>query len=170
MRLAWWREALQKLDHGPAPAEPLLEALAMHVLPRGVTGATLAAIEHGWSALIDADIGNAAILRHGRERGRNLFGAAAAIVGAKDQRLPLAGEVWALTDIGFRHSQARLREAALESARALARDIPAGRWPAAAHSLASLFILARRDADTGRRTQGSPGRLLRILALRITGR
>src|ERR1700760_3804181 len=28
IRLAWWREALERLDAAPPPAEPLLEALA----------------------------------------------------------------------------------------------------------------------------------------------
>ncbi|NWP05716.1 hypothetical protein GY977_23280, partial [Escherichia coli] len=32
MRLAWWREALEKLDHAPAPAEPVLKALETEVL------------------------------------------------------------------------------------------------------------------------------------------
>ena len=41
MRLAWWREALERLDHAPPPAEPVLQALAATVLPR-VTGAELA--------------------------------------------------------------------------------------------------------------------------------
>ena len=42
MRLTWWSEALERLDLSPPPAEPLLQALAGEVLPRGVTGAALA--------------------------------------------------------------------------------------------------------------------------------
>ena len=34
MRLAWWREALERLDSAPPPAEPVLQALATHVLPK----------------------------------------------------------------------------------------------------------------------------------------
>ncbi|RYE01298.1 MAG: hypothetical protein EOP61_11635, partial [Sphingomonadales bacterium] len=48
MRLAWWREALERLDSAPAPAEPVLRALAGEVLPLGVTGASLVPIVHGW--------------------------------------------------------------------------------------------------------------------------
>ena len=33
IKLAWWREALEKLDSRPAPGEPVLEAVAAHVLP-----------------------------------------------------------------------------------------------------------------------------------------
>jgi 15-cis-phytoene synthase len=80
MRLAWWREALDRLDQGSAPAEPLLVALADHVLPHGVTGAAMASIEDGWAALIDGEVDDAAIARHGRERGGNLFEAAAKLL------------------------------------------------------------------------------------------
>ena len=45
IRLAWWREALDRLDHHPPPPEPRLQAVAAHLLSRGVTGAALATIE-----------------------------------------------------------------------------------------------------------------------------
>jgi len=170
MRLAWWREALEKLDHDPAPSEPLLSVLAEQTLPHGITGATLAAIEDGWAALIDGEPDPDAIARHGRERGRNLFGAAAALVGSHDPRLPDAGEVWALTDLGYRHSQDKVRQAAREQARALAANVPPGPWAGPARPLAALFVLARHDALASTRAQGSPGRLLRMLALRVSGR
>ena len=35
IRLAWWREALEKLDREAPPAEPLLQALAERVVPAG---------------------------------------------------------------------------------------------------------------------------------------
>jgi len=170
MRLAWWREALEKLDRDPAPAEPLLGLIADDVLPNGVTGAALAAIEDGWAALIDGEPDADAIGRHGRERGRNLFSMAAILLGSDDPRLATAGEVWALTDLGFRHSDAKVRETALACARKLAADLPPGRWARAARPLAALFVLARRDATAATRAQGRPDRMLRMLALRLTGR
>jgi phytoene synthase len=170
MRLAWWREALEKLDRDPAPAEPLLGLIADQILPRGVTGAALAAIEDGWTALLDGEPDAEAVARHGRERGGNLFFTAAALLSADDRRLPTAGEVWALTDLGFRHSNGQVRETALARARMLAADLPAGRWPPAARPLAALFVLARKDAHAGHRRQARPDRLLRMLALRLTGR
>jgi len=169
MRLAWWREALEKLDRDPAPAEPLLGLLADQVLPCGVTGIALAAIEDGWAALIDGEPDEDAIARHGRERGRNLFEAAATLLNADDPRLATAGEVWALADLGFRHSSEPVRQVARARAKSLAAALPPRRWPRAARPLAALFLLARRDASANRRAQGSPGRLLRILALRLTG-
>lgn len=170
MRLAWWREALEKLDRDRAPAEPLLGLLADQVLPRGPSGAALAAIEDGWAALIDGEPDEDAIARHGRERGRNLFHAAAQLLGADDPRLPPAGEVWALADLGYRHSSEAVRTAARTKAKSLAAAMPAGRWARAARPLAALFVLARADAMAGSRAQGSPGRLLRMLALRLIGR
>jgi len=170
MRLAWWREALEKLDHDPAPAEPLLGLIATTILPRGVPGTALAAIEDGWTALLDGEPDADAIARHGRERGGNLFSAAAALLGADDPRLSIAGEVWALTDLGFRHSSAQIRETALARANALAAGLPPGRWASAARPLAALFVLARKDARARRRTRARPDRLLRMLALRLTGR
>jgi phytoene synthase len=170
MRLAWWREALEQLDRNSAPAEPLLQALVSDILPHGVMGAALAAIEDGWSALIDEDDSEALIIRHGRERGRNLFAVATSILEATDDRLLATGEVWALTDLGFRHSQPAVRDAALARARELAHAIPSKPWTSAARPLAALFVLAKRDSRLGSRVQGSPPRLLRMLALRITGR
>lgn len=170
MRLAWWREALEKLDRDPAPAEPLLGSIAEHVLPHGVSGAQLAAIEHGWSALIDGEPADDAIARHGRERGGKLFSAAAALLGSDEPRLAAAGEVWALVDLSIRHSRQPVREAARAQARSRIAAMPSGRWPPSVRALAALYVLARRDAQQGERRQGSPGRLLRMLALRLFGR
>lgn len=170
MRLTWWREALEKLDRAPAPAEPLLSALAEYVLPHGVTGAALAAIEDGWAALIDGEADEEAIARHGRERGGNLFAAAATLLGARDMRLRTAGETWALTDLSLRHSEQDVRDTARKLALSRASTVPPGRWAAAARALAALYVLARGDAERGQRVQGSPKRLLRMLALRLFGR
>jgi phytoene synthase len=170
MRLAWWREALEKLDRDPAPAEPLLGVIAEHILPRGVSGARLAAIEHGWSALIDGEPDDEAIARHGRERGGNLFSAAATLLGADDLLLAKAGEIWALVDLSLRHSQPRVRDTARGRARSLIAAMPSGRWSSSTRPLAALYVLARRDAERGERRQGSPGRLFRMLALRLFGR
>lgn len=170
MRLAWWREALEKIDHDAAPAEPLLKMLVADALPRGVTGAALAELEDGWAALLDGEPDQSAIDRHARARGGTLFSAAATILGAGDDRLRTVGAIWALTDLAFRHSLASVRDAARRDAVALADALPRRSWPAAARPLAALAVLAMRDARAGHRRQGSPGRLLRALALRVTGR
>jgi len=171
LRLAWWREALEKLDHDPAPAEPLLQNIATSILPHGVLGATLGAIEDGWSALLHDEGDAQLVIRHGRERGQWLFGAAARILGAEDRRLRIAGEGWALADLAHRHSKPEVRALARKRANEILAAMPDRRWPRAARPLAMLAILARRDvAAEGTRAQGSPRRLARMLVLRLTGR
>src|SRR5688572_20804059 len=54
IRLAWWRESLERLDREPPPAEPVLQAVALHLLPAGLTGAGLAEMEAGWAVLAEA--------------------------------------------------------------------------------------------------------------------
>lgn len=171
MRLAWWREALEKLDRDPAPAEPLLREIADQILPHGVLGATLGAIEDGWAALLDGDPPARAAARHGCERGRWLFDAAAAILGAHDDRVRAAGEGWALADLAHRHSDRELRVVARERAAATLDALPRRRWPRAVRPLGMLATLARADvAADGPRAQGSPRRLARMLALYVSGR
>ena len=171
MRLAWWREAFGRLDHGPAPAEPLLGELQRTVLPRGVTGTAMSEIEGGWAALLEDEPASAAVERHGRERGGGLFALAGMILGAAEPRLADAGAGWALADLGHRHSSAEVRGLARARAATLLDDLFGRRWPGPARPLAMLAALARRDAQAdATRRQGSPARLARMLALRLTGR
>jgi 15-cis-phytoene synthase len=168
MRLAWWRESLEKLDRVPPPAEPLLQAIARDILPRGVSGTDLASIEDGWAALIDGPVDADAIARHGRERGGHLFAAAAAILGRPDARARDVGALWALADLAHGHADAAVRNRAASQARAIA-PVRAP-WPVALRPLGMLAVLAARDARAVTRRQGHPARLLRMLALRLTGR
>lgn len=171
MRLAWWREALERLDQAPPPAEPLLSSLARAMLPPGVTGASLAEIEGGWAALLDGEPDAEAIVRHGRARGGTVFRSAARVLGASDPRVPAAGEAWALADLGHRHSDPAVRETARRLARGVLAALPGGTWERSARPLAALAVLARRDAAPGAtRAQGAPRRVARMLALRLSGR
>src|SRR3954463_16464203 len=52
IKLAWWREALERLDREKAPAEPVLQALASHVLPAGVTGGELGGMGGGGGGVL----------------------------------------------------------------------------------------------------------------------
>ena len=173
IRLAWWREALEALDRGPAPDEPLLREIAEALLPLGIRGVDLAAIEAGWAALLDGDPpDDGAIERHGRLRGRLLFGLAAKIVGHEGSKeAAVAGEGWALIDLG-----SRMRDPVVTAhAKARARSCLAGfgsyYWPRALRPLGALAVLARQDAQAeGPRRQASPRRILRALFHRFTGR
>ena len=81
IKLAWWREALERLDHAPPPAQPVLQALAAQVLPRGVTGAALARLEDGWLANLGGEA--APVL----SAGSLLYQLAATLVGEGGVRL-----------------------------------------------------------------------------------
>src|SRR3546814_7084536 len=54
IKLVWWRDALEKLDRERAPAEPVLRAVAEHVVPI-VPGAALAEFEEAWSVLLNQE-------------------------------------------------------------------------------------------------------------------
>uniref|UniRef100_UPI003B3B40F2 hypothetical protein n=1 Tax=Sphingomonas sp. TaxID=28214 RepID=UPI003B3B40F2 len=152
----------------PPPAEPLLQTIAQEILPRGVSGADLAAIEDGWAALIDGPVDADAVTRHGRERGGHLFAAAATILGRPDARAREAGALWALADLAHGHADAAVRDRAAPQARAIAHV--RAPWPIALRPLGMLAVLAARDARDATRRQGHPARLLRMLALRLIGR
>jgi phytoene synthase len=173
IRLAWWREALEALDNGPPPAEPLLGEIATALLPIGIRGTELAEIEAGWSALLAADpLDEEAIVAHGRLRGRPLFALAARLLaGTPFAKAAPAGEAWALADLGARLDDPRL--ASLAKAKAMERlaELEGLCWPVTLRPLGALVLLARRDARLGHgRRQGSPARVARVLLHRLTGR
>lgn len=176
MRLLWWRDALVKLDDigATVPAEPLLETAASALLPAGLTGEAIAAIEEGWAALLEAEEpGEAEIVAHGELRGARLFTLSARLLGTVPDDVGRAGESWALADLGHRLRGSDARQFARDRAAATLAMVDIGRWPAALRPLGLLVVLARSDAaipaDRLRR-QGSPKRLLRALAYRLTGR
>lgn len=119
IRLAWWREALEGLDAGRVPAQPLLEAAAAELLPRGVSGAMLAGIEDRWLCLIGADDVPAAHVAGGAA----LFGMAARLLGGEVALGEELGTAWVL------------------------REGRSGKVPATLHSLLALVRLAARRAD-----------------------
>ncbi|WP_419815137.1 squalene/phytoene synthase family protein [Glacieibacterium sp.] len=93
IRLAWWRERLEGLDKGQVPAQPVLQALATEVLPRGVTGAVLAGFEDAWLLRLGGDEVAAA-----QGRGRALFAAMAVLLGGDPVAAGALGETWAAGD------------------------------------------------------------------------
>ena len=125
IRLAWWREQLEGLDRGQVPAQPVLQALAAEVLPRGVTGAALALFEDAWVARLDDDLAT-----HVEARGRTVFGALAAVLGGQDAEA--LGRSWAAGEA------ARLGETV--------PSITTPRPPTALRSLAGMSALGRRDS------------------------
>ena len=170
IRLAWWREALERLDREPAPREPVLDGLAREVLPRGIRGAELAEMEPGWALLPgDQPITRDDLDAYAAARGALLFRFTARLLGGGVDVGP-AGEAWALVDLARHSTEASDVEAALAAAqeRALPR-----RWPKALRPLGMLAALAERDLKRGPKrweVPGTPPRTARMLRHRLTGR
>lgn len=172
IKLAWWGEALEALDTAPAPAEPVLQGLATHVLPAGVTGAELAELAQGWEVLASAErLDGQDLEMHAVDRGGRLFLLSARLLGALDSRTSAAGELWALADLARRSRDIGERAGALEAGRDRIAAA-AGRWPARLRPLGMLAKLAARDVRSGPgalEVQGSPARMLAMLRHRLTG-
>ncbi|WP_076068482.1 squalene/phytoene synthase family protein [Sphingomonas montana] len=169
IRLAWWRDALTRLDDAAAPAEPLLQDVAAQLLPH-VRGAELAALAEGWGAIVEGDPDM--LDEYGRGRGGVLFGLAARVLGGDVGGAAAMGAGWALVDLGWGQRDAAFRAAALDAAeRALAEWD--GRTPRGLRPLGMLAVLARRDVAAGPdadRRVGSAGRIAMMLRHRMFGR
>lgn len=170
MRLTWWFEAVERLDHEPPPPEPILRALATHVLPHGVSGAALASMVDGWEVLLSDDaLTDEALVLFAEGRGARLFGAMARVCGAADPQVRLAGEGWALADLASNlsdHVEAA-RVGAVAAPRL--REATALRWSRAGRALGALTLLARFDVE-GEGEGGGTSRITRLLWHRMTGR
>lgn len=170
IRIAWWREALERLDGAPPPAEPLLEMLAAHVLTAGVSGIELATMADGWEAIAGALAPDAEALDlHATARGTTLFSLSARLLDA-DVDMGTAGEIWALTDLARHSSDPREAAAAIAAAEKRPESVM-GRWPPALRPIGMLVILARRDLlSGGEERQGAPLRIMRMMWHRLIGR
>jgi phytoene synthase len=169
IKLAWWREALERLDREPAPAEPALRDAAGHLLA-AVTGAELARMEEGWAVLPSSETLTAEDLRtYARARGGLLFRYTARLLGEDWDGLGPAGEAWALVDLARHCATTADSDVALAAARE--RRLPR-RWPVRLRPLGMLAALAARDAEPSRppwEPRGAPARMWRMLRHRITG-
>lgn len=174
LRLTWWYEALCRLDQAPPPPQPVLQAIAHDVLPRGVTGTSLAAMIDGWEALLDPDpIDDTALAGYAEARGGQLFTTAGVVLGSVDDPVALAGQGWALVDLARHCGDPVLAASALRLARPLLDEAVARQWPAATRSIGMLAHLAAIDARVAALPlplQGSPMRQVRMIRHWITGR
>jgi len=168
IRLAWWREALERLDRERPPAEPLLEAASALILPQGVTGAELAGLADGWEVLLEPVALEAKELHaYGAGRGGRLFSIGARLLGGEADGIAEAGARWALADLARRSSRPEEAAAALAAGQRQASV----RWPRALRPLGMLAALADRDIGRGApEPAGSPARILRMVRHRLTGR
>lgn len=165
IRLAWWREALEKLDTAPPPAEPVLQA----VVASGLTGSALTPIVDGWEVLIEAErLDTAALRRFGEGRGA-LFLLAGAAMGAAGDPLGEAGQGWALADLA-RHLGPEDEAAEARAIAGPLLDVAAkARWSRNGRALGAMTHLARRDLAQDSET-APISRISRLLWHRLTGR
>jgi phytoene synthase len=161
IRLAWWREALQRLDQGPPPPEPRLQAAAAELFPRGITGTMLAELEDGWASLLDEEPD---IERVG-QRGARLFALGAKLLGGDDKQLDPAGRLYAQEQV------ARLGLMAMPHSTDELDQLAGHRFARRLRPLTALARLAARDAKSLLvEPQATPGRAAGLLSHRLFGR
>ena len=162
VKLAWWRERLEELDQGIVPNEPRLRAVAEHLLPRGVKGAELAALEEGWATLLQPEVEPERVA----DRGANLFRLGGRLLGSNDERLGDAGALTALASVGRRGLPELLTQA-----RTHERYLVRHRFARGLRPLTALARLAVRDLRSGPpfEPEGTPPRLAAMLRHRWSG-
>ena len=161
IRLAWWREALGRLDTSSPPPEPRLRAAVAELLPRGVTGAMLAELEDGWAALLDEQPD---VERIG-DRGAKLFAIGATLLGEDDRELDAAGRLYA-------YEQTKRRQLAPIHYPTEELHILRGhRFPRQLRPLTALARLAARDVTQAPalEPEATPGRAAALLSHRLFG-
>ena len=145
IRLAWWREQLEKLDDGDPPAEPRLLAVAASLVPRGVTGKALSELEDAWLSLLQPLPWGEAQAEGLRLRGRILFGIGAELLGWKAKDGEAVGALWSLVD-GARHcSDVASRLFLLDQARGAIAQLPQQRPAKALRGMTVLAALAAHE-------------------------
>ena len=160
IRLAWWREALVRLDTSPPPPEPRLQAVVKHLLPHGIMGEELAVIEPGWKTLLDEWPELELIER----RGAVLFQLGARLLGISDAGLADAGALYSTIDVARR---------GINDLRSAANELGGLRFPKKTRPLSGLAALASRDLHQpgpGWEPEATPGRAAALLWHRLTGR
>lgn len=174
MRLTWWHDAISALKTALPPAEPLLGDIASVLIPQGVASEQLLPIVEGWETLLDPlpwDEGQLGTYALGR--GGGVFQSGTSLLGeSMSTSLLAAGRGWALADLAFHCSDRATAETALRMARIELAQAPS-HWPAPLRTIGVLVVLAARDVKFGLdrdRSIGSPARIMRALAHRITGR
>jgi phytoene synthase len=162
IRLAWWREWLEKLGKGEAaPAEPRLRSVEEELLPLGVTGEELSKLEDAWLPLFGDFPWNADQAEGLRRRGRILFGIGARLLGGGPEDAEDAGALWSLVD-GARHcSDVHSRMFLLAEGRKAIDALPRNRPPKSLRRLIGLAAIAAHDVIRNKPltlAQPDPGR------------
>lgn len=161
IKLAWWRERLAALDAGEVPAEPRLRAAAAELLPRGITGVTLAELTDGWATLLE----EAPDLERMGAGGARLFAIASQLLGNADPLIEAAGRL-------YRQEQVARRDlTSLQWPMDELHQLAGHRFAPKLRPLTALAALAARDAKRlDVEQEATPGRSWALIQHRITGR
>lgn len=159
IRLAWWREALERLDHFPPPPEPRLKAATEHLVTLGVSGSVLAELEDSRAAQLD-EVVDPMRVALGGER---LFAIGATILGARDELLAVAGRLYALGKAARRGDRQVMPTGLLAG-------LKGHRFPRRLRPVTALARLAARDLrHTEVEAEATPGRAAALLSHRLLG-
>ncbi len=158
VRLAWWRDALERLDQSSPPPEPRLQACARELLPRGASGAVLAEVADCYLTLFE----EAPDMARVRDAGAALFRGAAAVLGGTAPGLDQAGGQYAV---------ARAHRLGLLASIPKASGSARHRFPKNLRPLTGLARLAARDLRRSGELEpeATPARAAALLAHRFTG-
>jgi phytoene synthase len=161
IRLAWWREALERLDTNPPPPEPRLQAVASELIPKGISGKDLAALEDGWATLLE----EMPDMKRVADRGATLFRIAARLLGRTDAQLDAAGRLVACAQMS------RMQLATAPFPVEEMKMLTGYRFPRALRPLTALAKLAARDVKRAPdiELEATPGRATALLSHRLFG-
>ena len=163
--MAWWREHLEELDQKPKPAnEPRLRRVQAELVGRGISGSELSRLEDAWLPLLEPFPWSEQVAEGLKNRGKQLFGIGARLLGGEDHDAAAAGAIWSLVDGATHCSDAESREYLVAAARAALGDLPHNP-PRQVRTLTVLAALAAYDLKPG----GRLGRVGVALAHRLRG-
>ena len=162
IKLAWWREQLERLDGAPPPAEPRLQAVARELVANDITGAVLAGLEAGWATMLDAEIEPDLV----GARGARLFAITGRLLGSDDPALAEAGALHVLASAARRGLPGLLPLAADHR-----RTLSGHRFAGPVRVLSMLARASARDlSGPPFEPEGGRRRLLAMLVHRWSGR
>jgi phytoene synthase len=172
IRLAWWRERLEELDHQTPPAEPRLQAVVRDLKSRGIEGREIAPLANGWLKLFEPFPWDIQVAEAVWFRGRFLFALASRVIATPDETIEAAGGLWALTDAARHCSDGQSRQLLLDQARTFSSGRSGAKFPPALRPLSMLGALAIRDVKRGEpfEAEGSPARIAAMFSHRLTGK
>ena len=154
LRVAWWREALERIESGTTPKHPVAEAL-LAASPQygGELEAMLDAVDR---ALAEDEAIDAALVKVGAHAQRAWMEVLGISGETAKEAAGHAGAAWASVTV-----DADVARSHIESLHALAKTVPPAGWPAVLP--AALAAQALRRASRGRKPPGNVAMQLTLL-------